>query len=105
MSTKSVSRYKKRLTTQLENLHAISHFNTKHLVLLNYAEDFGNTVKELLKRTRNSKWTTLTKSRIVPCQILSWFCQQSQLSLPSVQTVTKEDEVVMRDWIETFRPV
>ena len=72
---------------------------------LNYAEDFGNTVKESLKRTRNSKWTTLTKSRIVPCQILSWFCQQSQLSLPSVQTVTKEDEVVMRDWIETFRPV
>ena len=33
MSTKSVSRYKKLLTTQVENLHAIPHFNTKHLVL------------------------------------------------------------------------
>ena len=35
---------------------------------LNYAEDFGTTAKESLKRTTNSKWATLTKSRIVPCQ-------------------------------------
>ena len=27
------------------------------------------------------------------------------MSLPAVQTVTKEDEVVMRDWMENFRPV
>ena len=33
MWTKSVSRYKKLLITQVENLHAVSHFNTKHLVL------------------------------------------------------------------------
>ena len=32
-STKSVSRYKKLLTEQVENLHAISHFNTKNFVL------------------------------------------------------------------------
>ena len=42
---------------------------------LNYAQDFGTTVKESLKRTRNSKWATLTKSRIVPCQTLSWLFQ------------------------------
>ena len=64
---------------------------------LNYARDFGTTVKESLKRTRNSKWVTLTKSRIVPCQILSCLCQQSQLSLPSVQTVTREDEGLDRE--------
>ena len=34
---------------------------------LNYAQDFGTTVKESLKRTTNSKWATLTRSRIVPC--------------------------------------
>ena len=33
MSTKSVSRYKKFLKTQVENLHGIPHFDTKHLVL------------------------------------------------------------------------
>ena len=38
---------------------------------LNYAQDFGTTVKESLKRTTSSKWATLTKSRIVPCEILS----------------------------------
>ena len=27
------------------------------------------------------------------------------MSLPSVQTVTKEDEVAMKDWIENFRLV
>ena len=33
VSTKSVSSCKKLLTTQVENLDAISHFKTKHLVL------------------------------------------------------------------------
>ena len=50
---------------------------------LNYTQDFGTTVKESLKRTRNSKSVTLT-SRIVQCQMLSCFCRQSQLSLPPV---------------------
>ena len=53
---------------------------------LNYAQDFGATVRESLKRTTNSKWATLTKSRIVPCQILLCLCHHSQLSLPLLQT-------------------
>ena len=60
---------------------------------LNYAQDFGTTVK----KSRNSKWATLTKSRIVPCQLLSCLCQQSQLSLPSVQTVARKDEGLNRE--------
>ena len=32
---------------------------------LNYGQDFENRVKESLKRTTNSKWAKLTKSRIV----------------------------------------
>ena len=47
-------RLRKFLTTQVENLHAVSHFNTKHFMsALNYAQDFGTTVKESLKRTTN----------------------------------------------------
>ena len=60
MSPKSISRYKKLLTTQVEDLYAISHFNTKHFSALNYAQDFRTTVKESLKRTMSSKWATLT---------------------------------------------
>ena len=48
---------------------------------LNYAQDFGTTVKESLKRTTSSKGATLTKSRIFPCQILSCLFQHSQLCL------------------------
>ena len=33
LSIKSASRYKHFLTTQVKNLHAVSHFNTKHFVL------------------------------------------------------------------------
>ena len=49
----------------MENLHAVSHFNTKHLVLFTTPKSFRTTVKETLKRTTSSKWATLTKSRIV----------------------------------------
>ena len=59
-----VSRYKKLLTTQVENLQAVSHFNTKTIRAFNYAQDFGTTAKESLKRTKNSNLATLTKSRI-----------------------------------------
>ena len=39
---KSVPGCKKLLTKQVENLHAISHFNTKHfLSALNCAQDFN----------------------------------------------------------------
>ena len=66
-------------------------FSLQHKTLsaLNYAQDFGTTVKESLKKTTSTKWVILTESRIDPCQILSCLCQHSQLcfDLPSVQTV------------------
>ena len=35
---------------------------------LNYAQDFGNWVKESLKITTNSRWATFTKCLIVTCR-------------------------------------
>ena len=104
VSTKSVSRYKKLMTTQVENLNAVSHFNTKHCAL-NYAQDFETTMKESLKRTTNSKGYTQEKSN---CPVSNTFMPLSALStmsLLSVQKVLKEVEVVMRHWIGNFRPV
>ena len=37
------------LTTQVENLHAISHFKHETFSVLQYAQDFGTNVKESLK--------------------------------------------------------
>ena len=102
---KGCIRYKKRPTKQVENLHAASHF-TQHKTFsaLNYAQDFGNRVKESLKRTTNLKWATLTN-----CPMPNTFMPLialSTMSLPLVQTMTKEDEVGMGvDWIENFRPL
>ena len=102
---KGCIRYKKLPTTQVENLHAASHF-TQHKTFsaLNYAQDFGNRVKESLKRTTNLKWATLTN-----CPMPNTFMPLialSTMSLPLVQTMTKEDEVGMGvDWIENFRPL
>ena len=50
-----------------------SSLQHKTFSALNYAQDFGTTVKESLKRSRNSKWPTLTKSRIVPSKYFHGF--------------------------------
>ena len=41
-------------TTQVENLHAVSHFKHETFSALNYSQDFGTIVKESLKRI--TKW-------------------------------------------------
>ena len=42
-------------TTQVENVHAVSHFKHPTCTLLEYARDFGNNMKESLKRA--TKWS------------------------------------------------
>ena len=61
MSTKSVSRYKKLLTTQAETLQPVSHFNTKHLELWTTPKtlepQWRNRLKELRIRSRLNSLT------------------------------------------------
>ena len=91
MSAKSVKSVQKTSDNVNAGGKHTRGFSLQHktFIALNYAQDFGITVKEWLKRTTSSKWATLTKSQIVPCLILSCLCQYSQLymSLPSVKTV------------------
>ena len=42
------------LTTQVENVHVVSHLKHPTCTLLQYARDFGNNMKESLKRA--TKW-------------------------------------------------
>ena len=67
----------------MENLHAASHF-TQHKTFsaLNYAQDFGNRVKESLKRTSNLKWATLTN-----CPMSNTFMPLIALSTMSLPLV------------------
>lgn len=70
------------LTTQVENLHAVSHFKHKTFSAFNHSQDFGTIVKESLKRiTSGLQSISHTTSRIIPCLIYPCLCQRSQLWL------------------------
>ncbi|CAB4045052.1 Hypothetical predicted protein, partial [Paramuricea clavata] len=65
------------LTTQVENLHAVSHFKHEIFSVLQYAQDFDTIVKESLKRTTKwaAKYYTHVTSRISqfqrqPCPLM-----------------------------------
>ena len=90
------------LTTQ------VSNFKDETFTALNYTQDFGAIVKEPLKRITKwaAKYCTHERSYyLVPDTSLP-LSALSTMFLPAVvQSVTKEDEVVMSDWLENFRPV
>ena len=92
------------LTTQVENLHAVSH---ETFSALNYSQDFGTIVKESLKRITKwaAKYFTHDKSYYPVPDISMPLSALSTMALPAVQRVTKEDEAVMKEWMENYRPV
>ena len=64
MSAKSVQKTSDNAGGKHTRGFSLQH---KTFSALNYAQDFGTTVTELLKKsTTSSKWATLTKSQIVP---------------------------------------
>ena len=96
------------LTTQVEHLHVVSHFKRETFSALNYTQDFGAMVKESLKRITKwaAKYCTHERSYYPMPDTSMPLSALSTMSLPPVaQSVTKEDEVVMRDWLKNFRPV
>ena len=95
------------LTTQVENLHAVSHFKHETFSALNYSQDFGTIVKESLKRITKwaAKYFTHDKSYYPVPDTSMPLSALSTMTLPAVQRVTKEDEAVMKEWMENYRPV
>ena len=95
------------LTTQVENLHAVSHFKHETFSALNYSQDFGTIVKESLKRITKwaAKYFTHDKSYYPVPDTSMPLSALSTMALPAVQSLTKEDEAVMKEWMENYRPV
>ena len=95
------------LTTQVENLHAVSHFKHETFSALSYSQDFGTIVKESLKRITKwaAKYFTHDKSYYPVPDTSMPLSALSTMALPAVQRVTKEDEAVMKEWMENYRPV
>ena len=65
----------------------------KTFTALNCTQDFGNSVKESLKKNANSNSRKVELSHV---KYFDAFVSTLNMSLPSVQTKTKEDEVGMR---------
>ena len=63
-------------------------------------------MKESLKRmtTWAAKYFTHDKSYYTVPDTSMLFSAVSTMALPAVQTMANEDEVVMKDWRENFRP-
>ena len=70
-----------RRTVARPHFVVINKGATRFLISTQNIQCLGTTVKESLQRTTSWRWATLTKSRIVPCQIFSCLCQHSQLCL------------------------
>ena len=96
------------ITTQVENLHAVSHFKLETFSALQYAVDFGTILKESLKRI--TKWgakyyTHPSSYYTVPQTGMSFKDVQFMTPLPSDQGLSKKDEEIMKKWLENYRPV
>ena len=95
------------LTTQVENLHAVSHFKHKIFSVLQYAQDFGTIAKESLKGTTfwPGKYFTHDRSYYtVPESTMPLSAVSFIAPLPAKQ-VTPETERQMKEWLENYRPV
>lgn len=88
------------LTIQVENVHAVSHFKHPTCTLLEYARDFGNSMKESLKRATNWSSYYFTHSQ-------SYYpVPQTKVSLSDIPTIkrlpvrpmAKKDQDTMRQW-------
>ncbi|KXJ07208.1 hypothetical protein AC249_AIPGENE9328 [Exaiptasia diaphana] len=86
------------LTTQVKNLHAVSHFKHETFSVLEYAQDFDSVVKESLQRTTNwaAKYYTRDRSYYpVPETSMPLTAAKAIAPLQS-QTAFKETELSMK---------
>ena len=81
LSTKSAAKYKKLLDNADEKPTRGFSLQHKTFNALNYAQDFGITVKESLKTTRNSKGYTQEKPNCPVSNTFSDRCKQCQKKL------------------------
>ncbi|CAH3172391.1 unnamed protein product, partial [Porites lobata] len=99
--------FKTLLTTEVENLHAVSHFKNETFNTLQYAMDFGTIAKESLKRVSEwaAKYFTHPASYYPVPQTGMLLSDIKFMSpLPS-KTLPNREEDAMRGLVDNFRPV
>ena len=88
------------LTIQVENVHAVSHFKQPTCTLLEYARDFGNNMKESLKRA--TKWSAYyfahANSYYPVPQTKVPLRDIPKIKCLPVRAMSEEDQDYMRQW-------
>lgn len=92
------------LTLDVENCHSVVHYKSPLCTVLEYARNFGNTVKESVKKTTN--WAAFyfinPKSWYpVPDRAASLFEIPLAPQLPPA-VITSQDAQLMKEWAHTF---
>ncbi|CAH3120813.1 unnamed protein product, partial [Pocillopora meandrina] len=95
------------LTTQVENLHAVSHFKNETFTALQYGQDFGTISKESLKRTTKwgAKYFTLEKSYYPVPKSSVELRDVNVMKLPPADNVDPNIEAAMKELVDRYRPV
>ena len=89
------------LTTQVENLHAVSHFKHETFTVLQYAQDFGTIVKESMKCTSiwAANYYTLDRSYYpVPQSAVPLSAVATMAPLPS-EGIKPGMEEQIKEWL------
>ena len=95
------------LTTQVENLHAVSHFKNETFTDLQYAQDFGTISKVSLKRTTKwgAKYFTHEKSYYpVPKSSLE-LGDVNVMKPPPAGSIDPQIETAMKELVDRYRLV
>ncbi|RMX58878.1 hypothetical protein pdam_00023710, partial [Pocillopora damicornis] len=95
------------LTTQMENLHTVSHFKNETFTALQYAQDFGTILKESLKRTTKwgAKYFTLEKSYYPVPKSSVELRDVDLVKPPTADNVDPNIEAAMKELVDRYRPV
>ena len=98
--------FKALLTTQVENLHAVSHFKNETFSTLQYAMDFGTIAKESLKQV--SKWAAkyfTHPASYYPVPQTGMLVGDIKFTslLPSKMLPNREEDA-MQGWVDNFHP-
>ncbi|CAH3166246.1 unnamed protein product [Pocillopora meandrina] len=95
------------LTTQVENLHAVSNSKNETFTALQYAQDFGTISKESLKRTTKwgAKYFTLEKSYYPVPKSSVELRDVDLMKPPPADNVDPNIEAAMKELVDRYRPV
>ena len=92
------------MTMDVENMHSIVHHKSAICTALEYARNFGNAVKEGLKRTASWAAYYYTNSRSwYPLPDRAMTLSDIDLAIPSQPaSLSKEDTCLMKEWAHAY---